>query len=132
MKCGKSSAVFTLSLSSPFDHDLKVPLVVADADDANFLYRDVEGGHIVTVPAGTQSFQLGIPTRDDANDEADGSVSLDIDDAALASFEDVPERAGYRLASDGLEAEVSVADNDDPSDRTSNPPAGSNRCRNLN
>ena len=124
--------VNSILLSGTSTQDVRVPVVVEDVSGSNFLHRDVEGCNVVRVPAGTQSVQLVIPTRDDANDEADGSVWARLGDAFLSLFQDVPDRAGYELASDGMEAQVSVVDNDDPSGTPPDPPPGSNRCRAVN
>ena len=125
------AAAFSILLSGTTTQDVRVPVVVEDVAGSNFLHRDVEGCNVVRVPAGTQSVQLVIPTRDDANDEADGSIWARLGDSFLSLFLDVPDRAGYELASDGMEVQVSVVDNDD-SGTAPVPPPSSNRCRALN
>lgn len=126
------AAAFDIRLSGPSNQDLRIPVVVEDVSGSNFLHRDVEGCNIVRIPAGTESVQLVIPTRDDSNDEPDGPIWARLGDSFLSLFLDVPERAGYELGSEGLEAEVTVIDNEETSGTASVPPPSSDRCRVLN
>ena len=126
------AAAFDIRLSDTSTQDLRIPVVVEDVEGSNFLHRDVQGCNIIRVPAGAQSVQLVIPTRDDANDEPDGPIWARLGDSFLALFLGVPAREGYELGSEGLEAQVTITDNDEPSGATTNWPPSSNRCRALN
>ena len=93
-------AVFTVSASPAPASALTVTVTVAANGD--FLAQADEGEKTVTIAGGETSATLTVPTQDDSQDEADGSVT-----ATLQAD------TGYTLASPST-ATVAVSDNDEP------------------
>ena len=92
-------AVFTISANPAPASALIVTVTVAANGD--FLAQADEGEKTVTIAGGETSATLTVPTQDDSQDEADGSVT-----ATLQAD------TGYTLASSST-ATVAVSDNDD-------------------
>ena len=95
-------AVFTVSANPAPASALTVTLTVADDASSDFLAQADEGEKTVTIAGGQTSATLTVPTQDDSQDEADGSVT-----ATLQAD------SGYTLASPST-ATVAVSDNDEP------------------
>ncbi len=95
------TARFTLTASPTPATALTVTLTVADAANGDFLAQANEGEKTVTIAGGQTSATLTVPTQDDSQDEADGSVTATITGSA-----------GYTLASPST-ATVAVSDNDE-------------------
>ena len=93
-------AVFTISANPAPASALTVTLTVADDANSDFLAQADEGEKTVTIAGGETSATLTVPTQDDSQDEADGSVT-----ATLQADAD------YTLASPST-AMVAIADND--------------------
>ena len=94
------NAVFTVSASSAPTAALTVTLTVADDGSSDFLSASNQGEKTVTIASGQTSATLTVPTENDSNDEADGSVS-----ATVAGG------TGYTVGSPST-ATVAVSDND--------------------
>ena len=95
-------AVFTISASPAPASALTVTVTVADDENSDFLAQADEGGKTVTIAGGQTFATLTVPTQDDSQDEADGSVTATITGGD-----------GYTLASPST-ATVAVSDNDEP------------------
>ena len=93
-------AVFTISANPAPASALTVTVTVADDANSDFLAQADEGEKTVTIAGGETSATLTVPTQDDSQDEADGSVT-----ATLQAD------TGYTLVSPST-AMVAIADND--------------------
>ncbi len=90
-------ATFTVAASPAPSAALTVDVTVAQAGD----YGVPVGSHQVTVPT-SGSATLALSTSNDSTDEADGSVTVTVDDGS-----------GYTVSSTAGSASVAVADDDD-------------------
>ena len=91
------AVTFTVSASPAPEADLAVSVTVATVGD----YGVTAGLRTVTIAGGTASATLTLPTTDDSTDEAEGSVTLTLNDGS-----------GYTVSATQGAATASVADDD--------------------
>ncbi len=98
-------AVFTVTADPAPSAALTVDVTVAQSGD----FGAATGSRQVTVPT-SGSAALTVSTTDDSTDEADGSVTVTVDDGS-----------GYTVSATQASATVAVADDDDPPPPASKP-----------
>ena len=96
-----TDAVFTVQASPAPDFDL--PVNVRITGNAHFVAPETIGARTVTIPKGSASIEVRIPTIDDDTDESDGGLAFRVDDGAW-----------YTGPGSEHLAAILVTDNDEP------------------
>ncbi len=95
------AVMVTLRADRPPVIDLTIPLDVSEVGAGDFLTPFAEGRHTITLARGATTVSYAVPTYDDARDEADGAISVQV---AFGT--------GYTVGSPAT-ATVAVRDNDE-------------------
>ena len=96
-----TDAVFTVQASPAPDFDLPVNVRITGND--HFVAPEHMGARTVTIPKGSTSIEVRIPTIDDDTDESDGGLAFRVDDGAW-----------YTGPGSEHLAAILVTDNDEP------------------